>query len=167
VRSTLQEWYLPKYLHYMVINYENDETLLSSKQMLMLSGSNLNLGGLCWVRFKCVRFEVFMAATMKNTIFWILCHIVWIEVYWHFRVTCCFHIQGQRGSPGSKQERSKQSYSAACLFLGLITQFWNGSNIFLWNTDKLVPDYMVSHPSCLWGFVFFSLSYQLLRQYFF
>jgi hypothetical protein len=103
----------------------------SCKQILKISGSNLT----CRARFNCVRFEVFMTVTMKNTIFWMLCHTVWVEVYWHFRVTCCFHIQGQRGSPGSKQEASR-----------LTLQFWNGSNTFLWNADKLLQDYMASHP---------------------
>jgi hypothetical protein len=45
VRSTLQEWYLPKYLHYLVIYYENDKKIVSYKQILKLSGSNFKLEG--------------------------------------------------------------------------------------------------------------------------
>jgi hypothetical protein len=111
----------------------------SCKQILKLSGSNLNLGvggWLCWVRFNCVRFEVIITVTMKNT------------PHSLHRSLLTFQSNMLLPHTGSKLKSRKQTKKrqAACLFPGLTLQFWNKSNMFLWNADKFLPDYMASHP---------------------
>jgi hypothetical protein len=39
-------------------------------------------------------FEVLMEASMKMAVFWVVTLCILVEVYQHFRVTCCLHHQG-------------------------------------------------------------------------
>jgi hypothetical protein len=41
-----------------------------------------------------VGFEVLMVASMKMTVFWVVVQCSLVEVYQHFRGTCCLHHQG-------------------------------------------------------------------------
>jgi hypothetical protein len=75
-----------------------------------------------------------------------LCNLA--EVYCHFRGQFCPHLQDGRVSQASR-------VISACT-LAWITE--GGGRVVLWNTNKLLPDYMASHPrwwyllySSLWG----------------
>jgi hypothetical protein len=43
-----------------------------------------------------VKFEVLIAVTMKNAVFWDMIPCSHIEIYWHIRGTCCCHLQKTR-----------------------------------------------------------------------
>jgi hypothetical protein len=91
-----------------------------------------------WLEVLQCIFEIWGSQTSvyKSAIFWFAFVCSLIEVYWLFVRICCFYLQGRWESRPSMQQ-------ADCL-LSLHFNPAYGSTMFIWNADKLIPDYTAS-----------------------